>query len=121
MKICIPTMGERGMEETVSEHFGGAPYFTIVDLANQGVEVINNHDLHHEHGQCNPLAAIAGKGVESVFCVGIGRGAMERLMDNGLQVYLGDGKTVREMIDCYNNGTLTAALPEQACSGHDCH
>lgn len=40
MKICIPTLGEKGLDEQVSEHFGSAPYFTIIDLESNGVEII---------------------------------------------------------------------------------
>ena len=31
MKICIPTMGEGGMQEAICQHFGRAPTFTMVD------------------------------------------------------------------------------------------
>ena len=31
MKVCIPTMGDRGMEETVGGHFGRVPTYTLVD------------------------------------------------------------------------------------------
>ncbi|MDQ1281302.1 MAG: Dinitrogenase iron-molybdenum cofactor biosynthesis protein, partial [Thermoproteota archaeon] len=32
VRIVIPTIDENGLDAQLSEHFGRAPYFTIVDL-----------------------------------------------------------------------------------------
>ena len=32
MKVSIPTNGKKGLEDTVGEHFGKVPTYTIVDL-----------------------------------------------------------------------------------------
>ena len=42
-------------------HFGSAPYFTIYDTDSKALEVVNNANSHHEHGTCNPMAALQGK------------------------------------------------------------
>ncbi|MDK2826366.1 MAG: hypothetical protein PWQ44_1546, partial [Methanolobus sp.] len=31
MKLCIPSMGQNGMEDTVGQHFGKVPYYTLYD------------------------------------------------------------------------------------------
>ena len=46
MKIAIPTMENKGMADYVSEHFGKAPTFTVVDLATNEVTVIPNTSEH---------------------------------------------------------------------------
>ena len=38
MKVCIPTMGEKGLDNLVGEHFGRVPTYTIVDLETQDDE-----------------------------------------------------------------------------------
>ena len=42
MKLCIPTMGDRGMEEMVGEHFGRVPTYTLVDTETGDVKVVQN-------------------------------------------------------------------------------
>lgn len=46
MKLCIPTLGNGGLEDLVSEHFGRAPTFTVVDMANNEVKVAENTGEH---------------------------------------------------------------------------
>ncbi|MFZ2070254.1 MAG: NifB/NifX family molybdenum-iron cluster-binding protein [Halobacteriota archaeon] len=38
MRICIPTLGNGGLDDLVSEHFGRAPAFTIVDIGKNEVK-----------------------------------------------------------------------------------
>jgi predicted Fe-Mo cluster-binding NifX family protein len=121
MKICIPTLGEKGLDEQVSEHFGSAPYFTIIDLDSNGVETINNQNQHHSHGQCHPMGALAGKGIDGVICGGMGRRAVELLNSDGIKVYLGNGNTVKTVVEEYKNGDLKELSVEGACAGQGCH
>ena len=46
MKICVPTMGEKGLDELIGEHFGRVPTYTIVDLDTNAVKVIPNTSEH---------------------------------------------------------------------------
>lgn len=125
MKICIPTLGEKGLNEQVSEHFGSSPYFTIVDLDSNGVEIINNRNQHHSHGQCQPMQFLYGKGIESVVCGGMGRLAVELLNSDGIKVYLVNGNTVKTIVEEYKQGNLEELTADNACGGHDhghsCH
>ncbi|MFO7677002.1 MAG: NifB/NifX family molybdenum-iron cluster-binding protein, partial [Thermoplasmatota archaeon] len=46
MKICVPTMGNKGLEENIGEHFGRVPTYTIVDVENNKVKVVQNTSEH---------------------------------------------------------------------------
>ncbi|MGE5559018.1 MAG: NifB/NifX family molybdenum-iron cluster-binding protein [Bacillota bacterium] len=118
MKICVPTIGNKGLDETVSEHFGSAPYFTVVDLDSNGIEVIDNQNEHHSHGQCHPMQSLTGKGIDGVVCGGMGRRAVELLNSDGIKVYLGNGNTVKTIIEQYKQGKLKELTMEGACGGH---
>lgn len=118
MKICIPTTGKKGLKETVSAHFGGAPYFALVDLDSAAVEVIENANQHHGHGQCQPMSSIEGRGVGAVVTGGMGRRAIERLNAGGVKVYQAQGGTVREVIDWFRSGQVRELSPDQACGHH---
>lgn len=125
MKICIPTLGEKGLEEQVCEHFGSAPYFTIVESDSNEVEIVNNQNQHHSHGVCHPMASLSGKGIDSVVCGGMGRRAVELLNSDGIKVYLGSGSTVKNLVEQYKQGDLKELTVANACGGHDhghsCH
>jgi len=60
MKVCFPVQNNEGMESSVYNHFGSAPMFVVVDSATNTVTTIINKDQHHEHGACNPIAALNG-------------------------------------------------------------
>jgi predicted Fe-Mo cluster-binding NifX family protein len=40
MKLCIPTLGNGGLDDVVSEHFGRAPTFTVEDMENNEVKIV---------------------------------------------------------------------------------
>lgn len=121
MKLCVPTVGQAGLKEKVNAHFGSAPCFTVVDLDNYSLQVIDNSNAHHEHGTCNPTAAIAGQGVDAVVCGGMGMRAVQILNGQGIKVYITDGETVEDVVNDYKAGNLAELTPDRACAGHDCH
>ena len=76
-----------GIESKPYNHFGSAPKFLVVNLEGQEIEVIDNGDLNHEHGKCQPLKALANKSVDVVIVRGIGAGAISKLNSMGTKVY----------------------------------
>ena len=63
MKVCVPVSENKGMESVPFGHFGSAPEFVICDLDSNEVKSINNGDLGHEHGKCQPLKSLEGNKV----------------------------------------------------------
>jgi predicted Fe-Mo cluster-binding NifX family protein len=109
------------MGETVFGHFGSAPFFTIVDSQGGALEVIDNQNLHHSHGQCHPMLSLSGKGVEAVVTGGMGRRAIEMLNADGVKVFQAAGQTVTAVVDEFRNGNMPELTSDAACAGHDCH
>ena len=118
MKICIPTTGNKGLDESVYDHFGSAPYFTIVDTDANSVEVLENINQHHGHGQCHPMSSLSGRDIKAVVCNSLGRRAVEMLNDDGIKVYLARGKTVKDVVEQIKSGELREIAPDQACGRH---
>ena len=48
MKICIPSKDHRGLSSEVFDHFGSAPWFTIVDTEEGKVRTIRNPNCHRD-------------------------------------------------------------------------
>jgi hypothetical protein len=73
MKICFPAQKDDGLNSTVYNHFGSAPLFVVVDTETNGLATINNQDLHHSHGSCNPMKALDNQKIDAIV-VGVGSG-----------------------------------------------
>ncbi|CAB5104325.1 hypothetical protein D3OALGA1CA_4754 [Olavius algarvensis associated proteobacterium Delta 3] len=71
MRIAFPTEADLGLDSPVFGHFGSAPNFIIIDCDTGDFETIGNTDLHHAHGQCEPLRALDGRTVDAVVVGGI--------------------------------------------------
>ena len=83
-------------------------------------EIIINSNEHHEHGACNPVAAISGKGVDAVVCAGIGAGAMHKLNAAGIKVYCGDYKFAEDCVNAVIKKEAVEMTADKACGGHSC-
>jgi len=117
MKICVPTNGEGGMDDSVSAHFGRAPTYTIVDTETGQVKVVENRS-DHKGGSGKPPEQVAGTGAEVVVCSGLGPNAVTMLSARGIASYTGATGTVKEALESYRQGRLTRATEETACKEH---
>lgn len=117
MKIAIPTIGNKGLKEYVSEHFGRAPTFTIVDLATNEVKIIPNTS-EHMGGSGYPPEIMANAGVEVMLCCGLGPRAIQMFEQYGIEVYVGAYGTVENTIQEWQAGKLQVATDENACKMH---
>ena len=118
MTICIPIDEDHGLESAVSQHFGSALRFLIVDTRTGACRSIVNEHRHGGHGMCQPLAAIRREPVEGVVVGGIGRRALQRLDDDGIRVFRAGPVTVKETVAALEAGTLDKVTPADACAGH---
>ena len=117
MKICIPSMGNRGLDEQVGEHFGRVPYYTMIDSETDEVKVIDNAS-GHMGGAGYPAEILANAGVNVMICGGLGRRAITMFEESGVMVYVGASGTVGNAYQMYKNGKLEAATDENACAQH---
>ncbi|MFH1488043.1 MAG: NifB/NifX family molybdenum-iron cluster-binding protein [Pseudomonadota bacterium] len=119
MKIVFPTQNmEKGMGSQVYGHFGSAPHFILVDSDLGTYEALGNPDRVHEHGQCQPMAALGGHEVEAVVVGGIGAGALRKLNAAGIKIYRAVEGTVTENLELVKKGVLPAFTLEATCAGH---
>jgi len=121
MIICIPTEDNLGMDARVSNHFGRAQYFTLIDTSNGNAVTVLNWNAHHEHGKCRPVEAIKDLNIDAFVCRGLGRRALERLESLDTEVFLTDSKLVSEAFESFCVGRVRTASLDEACAGghHD--
>jgi predicted Fe-Mo cluster-binding NifX family protein len=117
MKICIPTMGNRGLSDWVGEHFGRVPTYTIVDLDTNEVKVIPNTS-QHMGGQGYAPEIMAREKVKAMICMNLGKRAIGMFKDFGIDIYIGANGKVRDAIKAFKDGKLKKAAIKDACGRH---
>jgi predicted Fe-Mo cluster-binding NifX family protein len=118
MLACIPTNGNAGLGDTVCDHFGSAPYFTLYNSDDDNLEIIENRNAHHSHGTCHPLNHLTRYRLNGVICAGMGRRAIEALSVEGIKVYRAPSRYVGEVVAKLKTGELTEMDARTACRGH---
>ncbi len=119
MKVCFPVQKDEGMESQVYNHFGSAPLFITVDTEGKGVQRVNNRDLHHIHGACNPVMALDGQKVDALVVGGIGGGALMKLNAMGVKVYGAEAGSVKENLELLNQKKLSELSMDNSCRAHE--
>lgn len=117
MKIGIPSMGEKGLDEQVGEHFGRVPTYTIVDLDSDEVKVVDNTS-HHMGGRGDPPEIMKQQGVCAMLCRGLGRRAIDLFQQLGIDVYIGASGSVRDTVEAFKQGQLKQATMGDGCQQH---
>lgn len=121
MKVCFPVEKNDGAKSSVYDHFGSAPGFVVYDSETEGLDFIDNRDINHVHGACNPAGALAGRKVDVVVVGGIGQGALMRLMQSGIQVARSKGGLVEENIKSFLNSELELLTMDMRTCSHGTH
>jgi predicted Fe-Mo cluster-binding NifX family protein len=103
----------------MSDHFGHAKCFTIVDIDEgrvSGTEVMQNPP--HASGGCMaPVNLLKGKGVSAIIVGGMGARPLMGFRQVGIQVVAGASGKVGDIVDAYLAGKLRPAGEEIIC-GH---
>ena len=118
MKIAFPTQEKNDKDSTVHNHFGSAPYFVIVDTDTEASHTIDNQNLDHTHGNCQPLVALGGTSIDAVVVGGIGGGALRKLLNAGIKAFRAVEGTVVDNLALVRDNRLDEFGPEHTCKGH---
>jgi predicted Fe-Mo cluster-binding NifX family protein len=90
LRIAVATNEKNGLEDVVSNVFGRAKTFTIVDAEDEkitGVTILENSAVAYHHG-AGPIAVkmLVDEGVEVVLANELGIGASELLKQHNITI-----------------------------------
>ena len=108
MKIAIPSEDDRGMESTVSQHFGRTAFYTFVDVEGETVKDISVVRVPFEgHGPGDLPNFVKEHGGEMVVAFGMGSRAVDFFRELGIEVVLGASGSVSDVVDALIKQNLT--------------
>jgi len=103
VKIAVPTKGDKGLEDSISEVFGRSEKFTIIEATNGSiikVEIVDNPAASYKHG-AGPIVVkmLTDMGVTAVAAREFGLGVSTLLEQNGIKKFnVKAGITVKEAV-----------------------
>jgi predicted Fe-Mo cluster-binding NifX family protein len=118
MKVAFPVQQDQGLESSVHGHFGSAPGFVVVESETGSFETLTNNDMHHSHGQCQPMKALSGNTVDAVVVGGIGAGALRKLQADGVRVFRAVEGSLQENLEFIKAGKLPEFVMNMTCAEH---
>jgi predicted Fe-Mo cluster-binding NifX family protein len=105
MKIVIPTNNKKGLDDTVAEHFGRCPTYTFLNEKGKIEEIIDNTS-EDKGGKGLPPKLIKKHGANILLCQDIGPKAIVLSKKLGIEIYIGQATTVREMFEMWKNNKI---------------
>jgi predicted Fe-Mo cluster-binding NifX family protein len=121
-RIVIPTEDKSGLDAHLAEHFGRAPYYTLVDLGeNNQITAVRTEVNKGEHvgGSGHPHEHLLALKPNIFVVKGMGPGCLSSLQDAGVTVLKATGTTVKEITGQFKEGKLTAL--DSACEHSQHH
>ena len=125
-RIAVSAEDNNGLDSAVCGHFGGAPYFILVDVDGDTVVSVRGvqNPYYPEHQPGQVPAFIRGHEVQAMVSGGMGARAVALFQHYNVETATGASGTVRLALDQYLAGTLPTAEPCAHGDGHGhggCH
>lgn len=119
MIVAIPTETEAGLDSPVAEHFGRAPFFTLIDTSDDSATAVPNGGSHFG-GSLYAPEVLQTAGVEQLLCHGLGGKAIAMCQGSGIGICIGQQRTAREMYEAWKRDELKSASDADGCA-HENH
>ena len=117
MKIVIPTNNKRGLDDKIADHFGRCLTYTFIDEKGNLLEVIGNTS-EHMGGVGLPPELMKKHGADILLCKDLGPRALNLCRELGIEVYVCQAKTVKEIFEMWKNNKIKKAGAEDVCKQH---
>jgi len=118
-RLVVPSTAPGGIDSMRSGHFGRCDCFTLVDIEQgkvKNVKVIPNPP--HIQGQClAPVDLLKLHGADAIVVAGMGMRPLDGFREAGMEVYLGTGPSVSDVVLEFIVEALTPMSSQEACGG----
>jgi predicted Fe-Mo cluster-binding NifX family protein len=123
MRIVVPVSEEGEIDARLSQHFGRAPYYAVIDLDDEG-EVIGQKTIantsEHFGGVGHPPDRIIQLKPMALITYGMGPRALKIFQSAKVAVLRTNANTVQEVVKAYNNDELEELTQGCQHAHHQC-
>jgi len=109
VRLAIPVEDSNGLNARLSQHFGRAQYFAVVELDEDGtvtsLETVSNKS-EHLGGKGKPPQIIMALNANAVITYGMGFRALNMFQDANVAVLQTSKDFVKDVIEAYNKDEL---------------
>jgi predicted Fe-Mo cluster-binding NifX family protein len=109
VRIVVPVMNKTGLDAQLSEHFGRAPYFTVIEL-DENRSVVSQRTVpntsEHFGGTGRPPDRILQFKPDALITYGMGPRALNIFQSANVAVLQANANTVRDVVSAYSNNKL---------------
>ncbi|PIT88601.1 MAG: dinitrogenase iron-molybdenum cofactor biosynthesis protein [Candidatus Magasanikbacteria bacterium CG10_big_fil_rev_8_21_14_0_10_36_32] len=117
MKIVIPTNDKKGLEDKVAEHFGRCLTYTFLNEKGEVIEIIDNIS-EHMGGIGLPPELMKKHEANVLLCKGLGPRALNLCKELGIEIYVCQTETVKEIFEMWKNNKIKKADLKDVCEEH---
>jgi len=117
MKLVIPTNNKKGLDDKVAQHFGRCLTYTFLNEKGDVIEIIDNTS-EHMGGVGLPPELMKKHGADILLCSGLGQRAVNLCKELGIDVYVHQSETVKDIFELWRDNKLKKACIEDACEEH---
>ncbi len=112
-RVAVSADSDRGLESSVSPHFGRCPYYVLIDLEGREVRRVQavRNPFYGQHQPGQVPAFIHEQGVDVMLTGGMGQRAIAFFQQYGIQPVTGAVGSVRNALEGYLGGALGEAVP----------
>jgi predicted Fe-Mo cluster-binding NifX family protein len=117
MKIAFPITTDNGLDSLISDRFGVAEKFMILDLETQESEVVVNQKQIEGNTSCKTGVFDKQTIVDAVITNCIGDGSLRALTTANIRVYAAQGPSIVENLELMKKGELKLFHIFDLCQG----
>lgn len=117
MIIVVPTNSNKGLEDSVAQHFGRCKTYTFLNEKGELIEVIDNTS-EHMGGEGLPPELMKEHNANVLLCKGLGFRAIKLCNEFDIKVYVHKSESVKELFKLWKDNKLKRAGSDDACKEH---
>lgn len=123
MRIAVSIENQKGMDSSISFHFGRCPFYAIVKAENDEInlEKIIKNPYYENHGGPGQVPEfIRDQDVDVMIAGGMGGRAVSFFQRFDIETVTGAQGTVKEAVEAYLSGDMSGTEPCSHDSGKQC-
>jgi predicted Fe-Mo cluster-binding NifX family protein len=111
VKLLVPVQEFKGLDSTISPHFGRAPLLAEAIISKEGdivsLQSLENTPHGERHGHGGTHKRVADLEPDALVVMAMGPRGLRDFGDRGIAVFTGSVRTIGEAVEAYVGGDLS--------------